>query len=43
MDLLAVFTLTDDIKNATDPVYFQFNAGGKDYYTEIDMSTVGEN
>lgn len=43
MDLLAVFTLTDDIKNAADPVYFQFNAGGKDYYTEIDMSTVGEN
>lgn len=43
MDLLAVFTLTDDIKNATDPVYFQFNASGKDYYTEIDMSTVGEN
>ena len=37
-DLVAAFSLPESMEQTAGPVYFQFTAGGQDYYYEVDLA-----
>ena len=37
-DLVAAFSLPESLEQTAGPVYFQFTAGGQDYYYEVDLA-----